>query len=56
MGIYLNPGNSGFEQICRGEYIDMTGLIGFVNQRIGGYQQTSPIWEILCGDDVVRVL
>ncbi len=36
MGIYLNPGNSGFEQICRGEYIDMTGLIGFINQRISG--------------------
>lgn len=36
MGIYLNPGNIGFEQICRGEYIDKTGLIRLVNQRIGG--------------------
>lgn len=36
MGIYLNPGNSGFEQICRGEYVDKTGLIQLVNQRIDG--------------------
>lgn len=36
MGIYLNPGNSGFEQICRGEYVDKTGLIKLVNQRIDG--------------------
>lgn len=36
MGIYLNPGNSGFEQICRGEYVDKTGLINLVNQRIDG--------------------
>ncbi len=36
MGIYLNPGNIGFEQICRGEYIDKTGLIRLVNLRIGG--------------------
>ena len=35
MGIYLNPGNSGFAQICRGEYIDKTGLISSINQRIG---------------------
>ena len=36
MGIYLNPGNNGFEQICRGEYVDKTGLIQLVNQRIDG--------------------
>lgn len=36
MGIYLNPGNSGFAQICRGEYVDKTGLIKLMNQRING--------------------
>ena len=36
MGIYLNPGNSGFAQICRGEYVDKTGLAGLINQRING--------------------
>ena len=36
MGIYLNPGNSGFAQICRGEYVDKTGLIELINQRING--------------------
>ncbi len=35
MGIYVNPGNSGFAQICRSEYIDKTGLINIFNQRIG---------------------
>ena len=36
MGIYLNPGNGGFAQICRGEYIDKTDLIRLINQRISG--------------------
>ena len=36
MGIYVNPGNSGFAQICRGEYIDKTNLIERINQRISG--------------------
>lgn len=35
MGIYVNPGNSGFEKICRGDYIDKTGLIELINHRIG---------------------
>ncbi len=34
MGIYLNPGNSGFERIVSGKYIDKTGLIDVVNARI----------------------
>jgi len=34
MGIYLNPGNGGFERIVRGKYIDKTGLIGVINERI----------------------
>ena len=36
MGIYLNPGNSGFAQICRGKYVDKTGLVELINQRING--------------------
>ena len=35
MGIYLNPGNSGFSEIRRGKYVDKTGLIACVNERIG---------------------
>lgn len=35
MGIYINPGNKGFEKICRGDYIDKTGLIELMNHRIG---------------------
>ncbi len=32
MGIYLNPGNSGFQRIVNSEYVDKTGLIGLVNR------------------------
>lgn len=31
MGIYLNPGNSGFQRIVNSEYVDKTGLIRLVN-------------------------
>ncbi len=34
MGVYLNPGNYGFAEIVRGKYIDKTGLIGLMNDRI----------------------
>lgn len=34
MGIYLNPGNSGFEKIIQRDYQDKTGLISLINQRI----------------------
>lgn len=34
MGIYLNPGNSGFAGILNDRYIDKTGLIGLVNDSI----------------------
>ncbi|MBR0092021.1 MAG: AAA family ATPase [Lachnospiraceae bacterium] len=34
MGTYLNPGNSGFERIRNGEYIDKTGMIGLLNGTI----------------------
>lgn len=35
MGIYLNPGNSGFQRIVNGEYVDKTGLIRQMNDSIG---------------------
>lgn len=34
MGIYLNPGNSGFSVVLNDEYIDKTGLIGLINETI----------------------
>lgn len=34
MGVYLNPGNGGFEIVLNGEYIDKTGLIDVLNQTI----------------------
>ncbi|MCD8151053.1 MAG: ATP-binding protein [Clostridiales bacterium] len=35
MGIYLNPGYTGFEEIRRDVYVDKTGLILFMNSLIG---------------------
>lgn len=35
MGIYLNPGNSGYREILQSEYVDKTGLIALVNQTLG---------------------
>ena len=34
MGTYLNLGNSGFEEVLNGDYLDKTGLIALINQRI----------------------
>ena len=35
MGIYVNPGNSGFAEIVKSEYVDKTGLISLINSTIG---------------------
>ena len=35
MGIYLNPGNSGFIDIKQRNYVDKTGLIAQINKTIG---------------------
>ena len=35
MGTYLNPGNDGFADICRGRYVDKTGMIALINDTIG---------------------
>ena len=34
MGTYLNPGNGGFSEILDSGYIDKTGMIELINQRI----------------------
>ncbi|MCD7868702.1 MAG: AAA family ATPase [Clostridiales bacterium] len=39
MGIYLNPGNKGFQTILNGIYVDKTGLIDFVNRMINTPQK-----------------
>ncbi|MCD7763628.1 MAG: AAA family ATPase [Lachnospiraceae bacterium] len=39
MGIYLNPGNRGFQTILNGTYVDKTGLIDFINRTINTPQK-----------------
>ena len=34
MGMYVNPGNSGFAEIDDDDYVDKTGLIELVNRTI----------------------
>ena len=35
MGTYLNPGNIGFAEILKSDYVDKTGLIHMINDTIG---------------------
>ncbi len=35
MGRYLNVGNDSFRAIRKGQYVDKTGLISFVNEKLG---------------------
>lgn len=39
MGIYLNPGNSGFEEIRNSRYVDKSGMISLINRVIGTKQK-----------------
>ena len=39
MGTYLNPGNSGFTDIIRSNYVDKTGMIELINKTIGTTQK-----------------
>ena len=43
MGIYLNPGNSGFAEIVQSNYFDKTSLIGYINSTIGTKQKLTCI-------------
>ena len=36
MGVYVNPGNAGFARISGPRYVDKTGMIALVNERMGG--------------------
>ena len=36
MGTYINPGNLAFKRIDGPDYVDMTGLIRLINERVGG--------------------
>ena len=38
MGRYVNPGNLAFRRIAGPNYVDMTGLIQLMKDRIGGDQ------------------
>lgn len=38
MGTYVNPGNLAFKRILDPNYVDMTGLIRLMNDRVGGAQ------------------
>ncbi len=42
MGTYLNPGNASFHQIRNSEYVDKTGLIDFINNRI------DTLYKLIC--------
>ena len=35
MGKYLNVGNSGFEAVIKGQYVDKTGMISYINNILG---------------------
>ena len=37
MGNYLNPGNEAFKRITNSKYIDKTGVIGLMNERIESF-------------------
>lgn len=39
MGIYLNPGNSGFREVRNSRYVDKSGMIGLINSAIGTKQK-----------------
>ena len=41
MGIYLNPGNAGFQTSRAGRYVDKSGLIAIVNDTIGKREKLS---------------
>lgn len=43
MGMYLNPGNRGFQEILQSEYVDKTGLIALVNKTLGTMEKLSCI-------------
>ena len=43
MGIYLDPGNKGFQEILQSEYVDKTGLIALINRTVGTMEKLTCI-------------
>lgn len=43
MGIYLNPGNSGFQAVLQSKYVDKTGLIAQINRTLDSMQKLTCI-------------
>lgn len=43
MGMYLNPGNHGFEEILNNKYVDKTGMIRYINRTISTTQKLTCI-------------
>lgn len=43
MGMYLNPGNSGFQTMKNSRYVDKSGLISLINRTIGTIQKLTCI-------------
>ncbi len=41
MGTYLNPGNSGFAEIIKSDYVDKTEMISLINNTIGTKRKLS---------------
>ena len=56
-GKYLNIGNAGFRSIRNGEYIDKSGLVGFMNRCLNTpCQQTETVWKVVCNQDALCIL
>jgi hypothetical protein len=34
MGVYVNPGNQGFREMLRSDYVDKTGMIALINETL----------------------
>lgn len=61
MGTYLNPGNGGFQRILKNFYIDKTGMIELINERMDTpdglvCKPPTPFWQILCCTNVMCIL
>ncbi len=62
MGLYLNPANSGFTRIRNDIYVDKSGLISLISETIETprffdvCQQAAPLGEIICSENVIRIL
>ena len=60
MGMYLNPGNSGFTRIRNDIYVDKSGLISIMNElyktEVCLCQQATPVWKKHGSEYVIGIL